>query len=182
MNKRIMSVLLASLLLSLVAVAAIGTATANEIYFNPQAGSATCDGSATVDLMVDADNFRSGEVEFTYAAGCIDVTDFDENFADFTNVGWSTDTDGRERITFAAGAEKTGVYRIGTLTIECNGECNTDLLFDETKCVLFDSTQEIGATWTDGTFTCGATENNVYFNPQAGSAACDGSKTVDLMV
>ena len=186
MNKRIMSVLLASVLLSVMAVAAIGTATANEIYFNPQAGSAAYDGSTTVDLMVNADDFRSGEVEFTYAAGCIDVTDFDENFADFTNVGWNTGTDGRERITFAAGAQKTGVYRIGTLTIECNsGACDTNLLFDGTKCMLFDNTQEIGATWTDGTFTCGdgpAEDNNIYFDPQAGSATCDGSTTVDLMV
>ena len=164
MNKRIMSVLLASVLLSVMAVAAMGTATANEIYFDPQDGSAPCDGSTTVDLMVNADDFRSGEVEFTYTASCCDVTGFDKNLVDFMDVGWNTGTDGRERITFVASAEMTGTYRIGTLTIECNGgACNTDLLFDETKCMLFDSTHEIDATWTDGTFTCEPPDTHTYY-------------------
>jgi hypothetical protein len=188
MNRRIISVLLASVLISVIAVATMGTATAvNEIYFNPQAGSVACDGSTTVELKVNADTFRSGAIEFTYAPGCCEVIDFDKNLADFTSVGWNSDlADGRERITFAAGADLTGDYRIGTLTIECGGaECDTDLLFDATECELFDSVEEIDATWTNGEFSCVAgpgPDNEIYFDPQAGSAACDGSTTVELKV
>jgi hypothetical protein len=189
MNRRITKILLTSVILSMMAIAAIGTATAtNNVYFSPQDGSAACDGSTTVDLRVNADGLRGGELEFTYAAGCCEVTAFDDTSSDFPNVQWNTSIeDGRERISFYGADELTGDKLIGTLTIECNsGACVTDMLFDDAKCELFDSGYApIGdATWTDGTFTCvaGSTDNNVYFSPQDGSAACDGSTTVDLRV
>ena len=189
MNRRITKILLTSVILSMMAIAAIGTATAtNNVYFSPQDGSAACDGSTTVELRVDADGLRGGEMEFTYTAGCCEVTAFDDTPSDFPNVGWDTNIeDGRERITFYGADELTGDKLIGTLTIECNSDaCDTNLLFDDAKCELFDGGYAtIGdATWTDGTFTCGAgsTDSNVYFSPQDGSAACDGSTTVELRV
>ena len=189
MNRRITKILLTSVILSMMAIAAIGTATAtNNVYFSPQDGSAACDGSTTVELRVNADGLRGGEMEFTYTAGCCEVTAFDDAPSDFPNVGWDTNIeDGRERITFYGADELTGDKLIGTLTIECNSDaCDTNLLFDDAKCELFDGGYAtIGdATWTDGTFTCGAgsTDSNVYFSPQDGSAACDGSTTVELRV
>ena len=138
MNKRIMSVLLASVLLSVMAVAAMGTATAtaNEVYFDPQDGSAACDGSTTVDLKVNAAGFQGGEIEFTYDPGCCDVIGFEGNTDDFADpVNWDSTTAGRERIVFYAPTVLTGDYVIGTFTIECNGTtCDTDLEFDGGRC------------------------------------------------
>ena len=129
----------------------------NEIYFDPSDSIADYSDTAVVELRVDANTFRSGEMEFTYNPGCCDVIGFVGNTGDFASVGWNSPTAGRERITFYASGDLTGDYLIGTLTIRCESqdECTTDMEFDEGVSMLFDSNSEISATWEDGTFRCG---------------------------
>lgn len=82
------------------------------------------------------------------------------NTIDFPVATWDSDTPGQEWITFSGPGSKTGEYLIGILTIHCvsEEECATDLDFVEGGAMttkLFDEwSNEIPATWEDGTFEC----------------------------
>jgi hypothetical protein len=129
-------------------------------YLNPQHSGAPYCNTADVEIWVDGTNFHSGQIKLTYDSICAEVTNWIPNTIDFPVATWDSDTPGEEWITFSGPGSKTGEYLIGILTIHCvsEGECATDLDFVEDGAMttkLFDEwSNEIPATWEDGTFEC----------------------------
>ena len=181
-NNRIVNISTALMIFSILSLAIITTAAAdNKLYFSPSDSSADYGNVALVELRVNADTFRSGQMEFTYDSDCCDVVGFDKNTVNFNSIGWVTDTAGRERITFYASGDLSGDYLLGTLSIQCESEeaCTTDLDFDEVECLVFDSSEEIQATWEDGTFSCDQEPND---SPTVTVIYPNGGETLSGMV
>ena len=133
-------------------------AVAQEVYFVPQESKASYCNTAEVEIWVNAEELKSGQINMTYDPSCANVTKYVWNATNFPMSGWSH-FEGREWITFMTLMPSlSGNYQIGTLTIHCVNPslegCTTPLEFiDGSK--LFDPYgAEIAATWTDGTFKC----------------------------
>ena len=132
----------------------------NTVYFEPQHSSASFCNTTSVDIKVNAANFKAGQIKFTYNSSCADVTGWARNTSDFPMGTWESGTSGEEWITFSAGDSMTGIYTIGALTIHCESEedCTTALDFvagGSGTSKLFDEWgSESSATWRDGTFEC----------------------------
>jgi hypothetical protein len=130
------------------------------VWLEPQHSNASFCTTTDVEIWIDAVEFKAGQIRLAYDADCAEVTDWAPNEADFPLAGWNSDTAGEEWITFSAVENKTGTYRVGTLTIHCRSEadCSTPLDFvqeGDMPTKLFDEWgSEIPVTWEDGTFEC----------------------------
>jgi uncharacterized repeat protein (TIGR01451 family) len=132
----------------------------NRVYFRPPQSSTSYSQTTRVDIWVDADDFKAGQIKLAYSPACADVTDWTRNTSSFPMGTWDSDTSGEEWITFAAQQSLTGVHLVGTLTIHCenNGACATPLDFvvdGQGTSKLFDEFGgEVSVTWEDGDFEC----------------------------
>jgi hypothetical protein len=139
----------------------VSMAAEDQASFLPQDSTAPLSGTTEVQIHVDATNFKSGQVKFTYDATCADVTGWERNTSDFPMGTWESGTSGEEWITFSAQDAITGAYSIGTLTIRCISEeaCTTALDFVEdgpmTSKLFDDWGSEISTAWQDGRFRGG---------------------------
>ena len=142
----------------------------NEVYQLPQDSTAQAGDTAEVEIWVNATDFKSGQINLTYDSGCANVTNYVWNVTNFPLSGWSHE-DGGEWITFMAYPPSlTGLYHIGTLTIQCvNADaCGTQFIFAEPS-MLFDWPlgHELPTNWIDGSFTC--TNSDDIFDTGSGT-------------
>jgi hypothetical protein len=151
------------------AALAISTVSANEYYLVPDNSSVPegyCN-TTEVGIWVNAtESITSGFFNLTYTCCCANFTQFTPNTTvfdvypgmtcGFMNIGFDKWSGGTPVNVPAAH------YHLGNITIHCCSEtpfCETDLNFNETILVWFDSAQmdfiELDVTTDNGTFTCG---------------------------
>jgi len=133
---------------------------AQEVFFSPENSSAECYSPFSVEIYANATDFQGGQFNISYNPACVNVTGWSVN-PTFSMGGWDSTFDGREYITFMKMLPPlTGLIKVGTLTINCEESCFTELKFElediSKKSALFDSQGgEInGVLWTNGQVLC----------------------------
>ena len=143
---------------------ATSVAAAAEVYLVPEQSNVSVGTEVAIELWLNATEFKSGQINMTYDSGCINVTNYAPNRANFQMNGWAH-YEGHEWITFMTTERSlTGNYQIGTLTVLCagDGSCGTRLVFDEASekaSKLYGSgannrSTELTVDWQTGTFDC----------------------------
>jgi len=141
----------------------------NNVYFVPQQSGAPHPGTTIVGVYADCnDSFDTGQINITYASGCMNITDVDIDSTWDAIAGWAQPSDDSDWITFKSSTLESGLLHICDLTIdcECADYCLTTLHFVSQAeayaaghilyCQLFD---DIGdpipdLEWHDGCFNC----------------------------
>lgn len=139
---------------------AVNQAQAQEVFFSPDTSNVDCCSPFTVDIYANATYLQGGQLNISYEPNCINITGWSAS-SSFNMGGWESHFEGREYITFLKQLPPiSGLTKVGTLTMNCEGSCSTILKFETDdiakESAIFDSAgiKIDDVVWNDGHVLC----------------------------